>query len=534
MTDKGTPAHWSTLQKLIWLHAILGGGGSSGTLVTVTGVSPLTLVNALARPIKSLVQYGKCVQNGTPTPDAPVDILCNNGALKCSMNMANVNADTALVGYYVSAQGVVTADTNNWIYQEYIPVLPNTTYTLSMSSPVYYVTISEYSTAADSGFVVRKTGSSGSNTSLTITTGENTNYIRFGTNVNRAAVTLEQVLAINWMLNLGDTAMDYQPYVEGGIYTDGTPEELTVGGTNLVDLTAVTDDYYYSPSGVYTAVSNARLTDYIPVKAGQKYTVYAKAERSGSAANVRCNLFDSAKEWKSQSYFTVVSGSEAVSTITPTENGYLRVSANYTGTGAVVDWSTFQVVRGEYTLATMPPYEPYVQPQTVTDIPMLLGVGDYKDAVELISGIKTGKVGIKVFDGTEAFTVSSSGAMITAIPDVAIGAQNVPLNTRFALGTSPTSIAVGAQRFGASGDKIYSTNYYMKHPTITTAADFKTWLAALFAAGTPDIMVYPRATETTEQTTAHSLHSYNGTTIVDAQTNVEPVELSVEYMAGAA
>lgn len=47
-------------------------------------------------------------------------------------------------------------------------------------------------------------------------------------------------------------------------------------------------------------------------------------------------------------------------------------------------------------------------------------------------------------------------------------------------------------------------------------------------------MVYPRATETTEQTTAHSLHSYNGTTIVDAQTNADPVELSVECMAGAA
>ena len=51
-------------------------------LITISGVSPLTFVNALAKPIKSLVQYGKTTQVSAPTLSAPVDIVCNNGALK--------------------------------------------------------------------------------------------------------------------------------------------------------------------------------------------------------------------------------------------------------------------------------------------------------------------------------------------------------------------------------------------------------------------------------------------------------------------
>jgi hypothetical protein len=163
-----------------------------------------------------------------PTPDEPINIISNNGAIKYSANMCNVNEQTALVGYFISNSGVVTADANNWIYQDYIQVKPNTTYTLTMSTSVYYVTISEYSTADDSGFVRRNAGSSGDNTTLTITTGSNTNYIRFGTNIDRSQVTLDRVLAINWMLNVGDT-MAYQPYVEGSIYTDGNVETVEVG-----------------------------------------------------------------------------------------------------------------------------------------------------------------------------------------------------------------------------------------------------------------------------------------------------------------
>ena len=60
------------LKRLIWQHAV--GGGTSGTEATVTGESPLTLADALAKPIKNLVQYGKVQTiNG--------ELYCNNGKL---------------------------------------------------------------------------------------------------------------------------------------------------------------------------------------------------------------------------------------------------------------------------------------------------------------------------------------------------------------------------------------------------------------------------------------------------------------------
>lgn len=48
----------------------------------VNGFSPLSLPSAIQAPLVYLKQKGVCEQNGTPTPSAPIDIKCNNGAIK--------------------------------------------------------------------------------------------------------------------------------------------------------------------------------------------------------------------------------------------------------------------------------------------------------------------------------------------------------------------------------------------------------------------------------------------------------------------
>lgn len=48
----------------------------------VRGVSPLSLPSAVQASLVYLKQKGVCEQNGTPTPSAPIDIKCNNGAIK--------------------------------------------------------------------------------------------------------------------------------------------------------------------------------------------------------------------------------------------------------------------------------------------------------------------------------------------------------------------------------------------------------------------------------------------------------------------
>lgn len=333
-----------------------------------------------------------------PAPNAPMSIVSNNGALKYASNMANVNAQTALIGYYISASGVVTADANNWIYQDYIPVSPNTKYTLTMSSPVYYVTISEYSTADDSGFIRRNAGGAGDNYSLTITTDATTNFIRFGTNIDRAEVTLERVLAINWQLNKGNF-MPYEPY-RGyiGVYADGTVETIedTIGNT-------------------------------------------ATAE-------------------------------------------------------------------------------------------MLLKVGDHQDEQQILSGVVTRNVGVKVFDGTENITTDTYGGYRRFVFQDSVGSysetQEVvcshyvfrPTGSR----EQPNSIYL------ASSGKF--AIYISAEQSFSTVQQFGQWLADQYAAGTPVIVIYPLATPTTESVAGQTLQVTGGDNVLEiTQASLTGLELEAEY-----
>lgn len=71
-----------TLQKLMFLHRVKSASGGSVSWETISGTLPLTLLDAAAKPIKSLIRYGKVMQDGTPTPSSPVDIVCNNGVVR--------------------------------------------------------------------------------------------------------------------------------------------------------------------------------------------------------------------------------------------------------------------------------------------------------------------------------------------------------------------------------------------------------------------------------------------------------------------
>ena len=257
MFEHGFPPEWSTIKKLIWLKGsgILGAAGEVWETVSGAIVSFVTRRSAALQKLEVAIEP---VQSGSGDP-SPTNIRPITGWTGCEVNatgenLANVNAQTAQIGYYISASGGVTADQNNWIYKNYIPVKASTAYTLSFDQSVYYVSISEYSSASDAGFIQRDSGSTGSNTKLTITTGANTKYIRFGTNIDRTTVTLEEVLAIHWMLNEGSTASAYKPF--GTTYSVTFP----ANGANLISFVGVAQK---TNNGVtYTANADGSITVY--------------------------------------------------------------------------------------------------------------------------------------------------------------------------------------------------------------------------------------------------------------------------------
>ena len=231
---------WSTLKKLIWFYAIKLKNKIKELIVT--GVSPLSLPNAVASHIKSLIQYGKSEQASAPTPTNPVDIYCNNGALKM-LNLANMTENNIVVGKYINNSGVPTNALSNFYYAPLIPVKSSATYTLKTSRSLNYSNFMEYD--ANKDFIKRTLYGSADTPAgdmTTHTTDATTAYIRFGSNINGSTLTAEAVLAIEWMLTEGNTAMDYVPY--GQLSTIGTPEVIIVSHADSTTETAGAEDLF--------------------------------------------------------------------------------------------------------------------------------------------------------------------------------------------------------------------------------------------------------------------------------------------------
>lgn len=404
---------WTTsLRRLILLSAIAGGGAV--VWQTVTGASPLALVNALAKPIRSLTQFGKCVQDGTPTPSAPVDIVCNNGAVRFGAlgdNLFDPNPPAITLGWYIASNnGVVTESQTNFMLSQFIPI----------EGDKKYVFYGRHKTSNRISSYNRIAWYSASKTFMTtanypkdgIGTGTaplNARYARLSCNLSGESaatgtpVTYEQIADYNWTFAQADAEIPYEPFV-GGIYTDGTPEVLTV-----------------SASGA--------------------------------------------------------------------------------------------------------------EPQTAS-VPMLLSVGDIKDEGEIISGGVTHRIGCHVFDGTETFSKSSAygKAFLLNAAYAAWGADK----TKAVLCTHFLGLP---QKSSAQDDNtcfFNSTGHFYFRVTDNSDTDaFEAWLAAQYAAGTPVIVFFVLAEETTEQTTPHSLRTSDGDNLVSVTSEVDPVTLSVEYATSA-
>lgn len=574
MFESGFPQHWTTLYKLMWLYRLtVGGGGSSGTITTVTGMSPLALVNALAKPIQSLTQYGKCVQNGTPTPDAPVPILCNNGVLKA------VKPSGLPLGYdwvewitpvgasidfgYKTTQDIeieakfYRVDNNA---QTLVQSDANSGGTTNTSS---YITNGGYWRFGDKAISVRVLVSDDPYTSLQNQTGVWINgelagtYTRVGTftsvnnfrtgsgtNLKYCRLTVRsyetQEVQHDYLpvqrrsdsvygfydLIAGEFFTNDQATITAGskvsdpieIYADGTPEVISVGG-QITDTFTPEHKGYVSTGAVANGDAYVGNREKLRCAEGQELHV----EWSGladSPASIQVS------RWDADGNFIARSG------IAPTSSN----SADYTvprGT-AQVNFTLYKA--GGLTIpegATMTVR--YWNMEQTASVANLFAVGDYKDEVDIINGLLTHNVGIRVLDGTESWR-EHTNAYSTRLAYADINAGDACICTHY-IGATPENGLSGQPNMSAkAGFKNNPPNdirLYIKDSSFATINDFTAFLAAQYAAGTPVIVLYPLAEEVTEQTTPHHLNSYDGTTVITAETNVDPVTLEVEYAASA-
>ena len=336
-------------------------------------------------------------------------------------------------------------------------------------------------------------------------------------------------------INAGDPVSDP---IE--IYADGTVETINAHGKNLFNI--LTDDtgqgWYLT--GTTVADSTANGTIVINCKPNTKYSFW-HAEGSGG-----CRAFTMNKDtiaagdtgvWATQSLTPTSNANTVITTYTtPADAKKLYIMgyrSGISGRTKADQLADLMVVEGEVATATA--YQPYYNGGTATT-EMLLKVDDYQDEHEILSGVVTRNVGVKVLDGTENWTYTNSRFRLN-IQGYLVGSSIMAtIISHYKLpAINAGSIANGEARFGKAtpADTVSDSNMLIIHDdNYTDLNSYKTWLADQYAAGTPVIVVYPLATPTTESVTGQTLQVTDGDNVLEiTQASLTGLELEAQYNA---
>lgn len=330
----------------------------------------------------------------------------------------------------------------------------------------------------------------------------------------------------------GDITDSYEYYI------DGTTETIEITGKNLLYNPSYLRGYI-NDSGVLvgaTTPNQPSITlDYFPVKPNTTYTFSYKTSRQSYYDRV-AGYSDTDEASFTQLYVkqdnrSVDIGSTISFTFTTdSTTKYIRVfcaCAEYTD--GAINWQL------EYG-STATTYEAPFNGGTAT-AENLMAASTYKDEQEVISGIVTRAVGVKILDGTEDWNASTP----TGVYGLGLSGT-VRIDSRIAIPCthySPTnetnsdmpdcSIKTSFSTVSGMSDKVC---IFIKDNRFATVNDFKAYLAGQASAGTPVIAVYPLGTTTTETVTGQTLSTTDGTNILEiTQASLDGLEMNVEYYA---
>ena len=462
-------------------------------------------------------------EHTVPTPDYPLDIVCNNGVLKVSPNLFDKNASYALFeGYLVNKS--VGQNTTLDVYTGgdktiIVKVAPNTTYTVTRATNLSAL----YDRIRCAAFTTLPVGGqtgvmlcnymNKTQANATFTTLSDTQYVAINVR-NSGAVGDDWTQFIDaFQIEAGSTATPYMPY--GQIYTDGTVETVTITGNNLLDINKTSGTGYLNTSGELVPLDNYYCSDYIEIKPSTVYT-YTETMKSAVQDNyIRFCFYDSNKTFISPRLGDITTFEAKTYTYkitSPINAKYIRISSH----------SDF--VKGQLEEGIRPTkYEEYYQASFASED--LLKLGDYQDVQEIMSGAVTRKIGIKVFDGTEEWFASSNylGSCYT-----------------FAIGQTPSSQVICSHFQNANSLDNYSQGKCLKEQRAfnlwygdnksTAIADLKQYLTDQYTMGTPVIVVYPLADTVEETVESRNVFITSGTNTIERNSKyVSSGDISVKY-----
>ena len=529
--------------------------GVKGFVRTVSGIPPLTLPACV--DTESIIDYtisGNSVQNGTPTPDNPIEVesvgVLTENLFDNAMNWSGIGNSSIPSygddfvqkldggGYHIGGHSSVSFTFNNLVAGE--------TYTLS-----YLLTADDAGTLANLIYVGSSTSyeylySKGARGRVTkkFTVGDSGSItFKFGlSNMDKGYGHYYGGTITELMLVKGSTAKAYEPY--------GYKVPIVCSGKNLFNSLAAMDNGYYAAdkstatfADRVTTISNIQGKNNpnfcfkIPVVKGEKYTISAGViENSYNSTLARIAVCSSVHPDEAKFGYLYSNGKL---TVTATSN-YLYLK-NYIAWGtnnATLTIEKLQVERGSSKTA----YEEYKEPTTTNiylDAP-LKGVGEYTDTINFKDQKTTQRIGVKVFDGSEDWSVSSTTNnryMSPQITDVMVD-DKINNNSYYLSNNYFTPISWSERDNYTENDDccyVYVSNankqIVVGSPNTKTLADFKAWLSDMYASGTPFTICYPlQETNVTEEIVDLSvLPTLQGSTVYTVDLAVQPSDMSARY-----
>lgn len=462
---------WSALKKLIYLHAaVLGGSGTEEKTVS-SSTSPFSLVDAVAHAIISLTQTGKCDQASTPTPTSPVPIKCNNGTLGM--------VDKDLPSGYRRVLGY--SCNNNAMWQI-------TGFKLKGSDTVR---ISFSVTTACNVWGCYQGTEATDNFDLYVSTTSGSKYLRYGSGT---------YLSYWSPSDLGQRFdVVYTPTGTSGMPEDSTWTAKTFTSANDLLIGSTTT------GGTSSKLKGNLYGNVIVENGGVERLHLIPCERVSD--NV-LGYFDTVGE----AFYGPYSSFDGA------------VSLGYDGShyelGAVGTPEVITVTHADSTTET-------------ASAENLYAVVDSADTQEIISGAVTRNVGYYVFKGTETMATSTAyGNCVLfnkSIHKWPCDRDCTPLCTHFqgapriASGTATENTCF----FNAAG------HFYFRTDDYETAAAFKEFLAAQYAAGTPVIVLFKLTTPTSESVASQPLSTEDGTNTITVTAEVSGISLTCVYKGTA-
>lgn len=447
------PAELPEPQTMIEYYVLNMQAGGGGVEKTESGEAPLT-IEALAHAIVSLTQNGKVTQASTPTPSSPVELVCNNGALRM--------VDDELPAGYKRVLGFSCNNNAMWEIDGF-HLKGSDTVRISFSVEAACNVWGCYQgTDATDNYDLYASVSAGSK------------YLRYGNGTYLSYWSPD---------DLGQRFdVVYTPNGSQGMPQDSTwtPRNFTSANDLLIGSTTVGGTSSKLKGNLYGNIIVDGRLKLIP------------CERVSD--NV-LGYYDTYSETFYEPYEGYDGG----------------VSLGYDGS--------------HYSLATVGTPEVLSVGTQTASVENLFVAGNYKDTQEIIGGTVTHKVGVAVLDGTENTLSFADGVGIFSPSDKLL-VKGSMFCTHFGYKSVSSVIKFTDGTFGCFGS---SVNIYFKSAGITSLGEWTAWLAAQYAAGTPVIVLYPLAEETTEQVTPQALRTAEGTNTVSVTSEVDPVTLTVVY-----